>query len=190
MAGDPAARGLLIGRSRRSLVGAAIARCRSRATARYPAATARTRCCTCARARRCAASTLGFDALAADLYWIRAIQYFGGRRGCRREPRQDYDLLYPLLDLTTTLDPHFNIAYRFGAIFLAEPYPGGPGRPDLAIALLEKGLRGMPDKWEYMQDIGFVHYWWRHDYPGGARWFEAASQVAGRALVAAGRSRR
>ena len=54
---------------------------------------------------------------------------------------QTYPLLYPLLDLTTTLDPRFNIAYRFGAIFLAEPYPGGPGRPDLAIALLEKGLR-------------------------------------------------
>ena len=38
-------------------------------------------------------------------------------------------LLYPLLDLTTTLDPLFNIAYRFGAIFLAEPYPAGPAGP-------------------------------------------------------------
>ena len=88
-------------------------------------------------------------------------------------------LLYPLLDLTTTLDPRFNIAYRFGAIFLAEPYPGGAGRPDLAIALLEKGLRARPDKWEYMQDIGFVHYWWRHDYPAAAEWFDRASQVPG-----------
>ena len=57
-----------------------------------------------------------------------------------RPPRPDYPLLYPLLDLTTTLDPVFNIAYRFGSIFLAEPYPGGAGRPDLAITLLEKGL--------------------------------------------------
>ena len=39
----------------------------------------------------------------------------------------EYQLLYPLLDITTTLDPHFNIAYRFGAIFLSEPYPGGAG---------------------------------------------------------------
>ena len=52
----------------------------------------------------------------------------------------EYDLLYPLLDLTTTLDPLFNIAYRFGAIFLAEAYPAGAGRPDLAVALLEKGI--------------------------------------------------
>ena len=29
-----------------------------------------------------------------------------------------YPLLYPLLDITTTLDPRFNIAYRFGAVFL------------------------------------------------------------------------
>ena len=30
-----------------------------------------------------------------------------------------------------------------------------------------------------MQDIGFVHYWWRHDYQAAADWFERASQVPG-----------
>src|SRR5262249_2239865 len=92
---------------------------------------------------------------------------------------RDYSLLYPLLDMTTSLDPRFNIAYRFGAVFLAEPYPGGPGRPDLAVQLLEKGLRERPDKWEYMQDIGFVHYWYRHDYRAAASWFEQASAIRG-----------
>ncbi len=86
-------------------------------------------------------------------------------------PRTITPQLYPLLDITTSLDPRFNIAYRFGAVFLAEPYPGGAGRPDLAITLLEKGLRERPDKWEYMQDIGFVHYWYRHDYQAAAEWF-------------------
>jgi hypothetical protein len=133
---------------------------------------------------------VGYSAIAADLYWIRAIQYYGGvkLRLQKEGPRpatttggepQDYTLLYPLLDLTTSLDPGINIAYRFGAIFLAEPYPGGAGRPDLAIALLEKGLAARPDKWEYMQDIGFVHYWWRHDYPAAATWFDRASKVEG-----------
>ena len=90
--------------------------------------------------------TFGFEALAADVYWIRAIQHYGGDRldktgtpGGRR-----YELLYPLLDIATTLDPYFNIAYRFGAIFLGEPYPGGPGRPDQAVALLRKGIAAMP----------------------------------------------
>ena len=87
--------------------------------------------------------------------------------------------MYTLLDLTTTLDPRFNIAYRFGAVFLAESYPRGPGRPDLAVALLEKGLRERPDKWEYMQDIGFVHYWYDHDYRAAANWFRKAAEVPG-----------
>jgi tetratricopeptide (TPR) repeat protein len=131
--------------------------------------------------------TAGYGAVAADLYWIRAIQYYGGIKlrqlssassGTQPAP-SDYRLLYPLLDLTTTLDPRFNIAYRFGAIFLAEPLPGGAGRPDLAIALLEKGLRERPDKWEYMQDIGFVYYWWRQDYRSAADWFDRASKRPG-----------
>jgi hypothetical protein len=64
-------------------------------------------------------------------------------------------------------------------VFLAEPYPGGAGRPDLAIALLEKGLRERPDKWEYMQDAGFVHYWYDHDYRAASEWFRKASAVPG-----------
>ncbi len=133
--------------------------------------------------------TAGYHALAADLYWIRAIQYFGGIRRTLTDPDAarargealpaDYANLYPLLDLTTSLDPYFNIAYRFGAIFLAEPFPSGAGRPDLAIALLEKGVRERPAKWEYLQDIGFVHYWWRQDYAAAADWFRRASEVQG-----------
>jgi hypothetical protein len=135
--------------------------------------------------------TIAYNALAADVYWIRAIQYYGGTKRhldanalgpppppMLAAPTQDeYELLYPLLDITTTLDPRFNIAYRFGAVFLAEPFPRGPGRPDLAIALLEKGLRERPDKWEYMEDIGFVHYWYRHDYRSASKSFEKASAV-------------
>src|SRR5262245_11033400 len=136
-----------------------------------------------ATARRMA---LEYDAAAADLYWIRAIQYFGGTRRLVEagqtiaDPnRRQYAALFPLLDLTTSLDPRFNLAYRFGAIFLAEPAPRGPGRPDLAIALLEKGLAERPDRWEYMQDIGFVHYWWRQDYRTAADWFRRAGDVSG-----------
>jgi hypothetical protein len=55
-----------------------------------------------------------------------ARQYYGYGR-LNPDPLQRYRLLYPLLDLTTTLDPRF-VAARFGAIFLAEPDPGG-GRP-------------------------------------------------------------
>ncbi|MGE0705085.1 MAG: hypothetical protein AB7F99_11860 [Vicinamibacterales bacterium] len=132
---------------------------------------------------------VGYDMLAADLYWIRAIQYFGGIRRRLADPAgtlqrgepmpTDYAELYPLLDLTTTLDPDFEVAYRFGSIFLAEPFPSGAGRPDLAIALLEKGLLAQPDRWAYMQDIGFVHYWWKQDYQTAAEWFRRGSALPG-----------
>ena len=121
---------------------------------------------------------LSFDALLADVYWIRAIQHYGAIK-LSDEADKNYELLYPLLDITTTLDPRFNMAYRFGAIFLTEAYPDGPGRPQEAVALLEKGVRQMPERWQYLQDIGFVYYWWLHDYEEAARWFERASEIPG-----------
>lgn len=120
---------------------------------------------------------LGFDDLVADIYWIRAIQYYGNARLLRSEAAR-YDLLYPLLDLTTSLDPRFRVAYNFGAFFLSERAPGGAGRPDLAIALLEKGMAANPDRWEYPYDIGFVHYR-LGDYTQAAEWFRRASEVPG-----------
>lgn len=123
---------------------------------------------------------LSYQALAADIYWIRAIQHFGNNRRVTKQ-QQNYELLYPLLDMATTLDPYFNIAYRFGAIFLSSPPPSGPGRPDQAIALLEKGLEASPTRWQYMQDAGFVEYWARNDYKAAAEWFERGSRLPGAA---------
>jgi hypothetical protein len=121
-------------------------------------------------------ASLGNELLLADLYWIRAIQYYGGTRRATTASKR-YDLLYPLLDIVTTLDPRFTIAYRFGSVFLAERYPGGAGRPDLAIRLLEKGLRADPSKWQYEVDIGFVHYWFLHDYQQAAAAFSRGSTI-------------
>lgn len=122
---------------------------------------------------------LSFDSLVADVYWIRAVVYFGGRRGGRGG--NNFDQLYPLLDLVTSLDPYFRVAYRFGAIFLAERPPGGPGRTDQAIQLLQKGLERDPKRWEYAQDIGFVYYWWESDYVRAAEWFKRAGEIPGSA---------
>jgi len=121
---------------------------------------------------------LSYSALLADVYWIRAVQYYGGRR-LARDPKGSYDQLYPLLDIATSLDPMFAIAYRFGAVFLSEELPGGAGRPDLAIALLEKGWRSNPAGWQYPYDIAFVHYWTRQDFAAAAEWFAKAADVPG-----------
>ena len=118
---------------------------------------------------------LGFDALAADIYWIRAIQHYGGERLAPNTSGRRYELLYPLLDITTSLDPYFNIAYRFGAIFLSEDYPGGAGRPDRAIQLLRKGIAQNRGKWQYHHDIAFIYYWALHNRTEAASWFRRAA---------------
>jgi hypothetical protein len=120
--------------------------------------------------------TLGFDSVLADVYWIRAVQYYGDVK-LSTSKKKEYGLLYPLLDITTTLDPRFNIAYRFGAILLSEGYPNGAGNPDQAIALLQKGIREMPDRWQYYHDAGFVEYWWRHDYKAASGWLLKAGKL-------------
>lgn len=113
---------------------------------------------------------LGYDALVADAYWIRAVVYYGDRRRAEGGQR-NYAALHPLLDLVTSLDPHFRIAYRFGSIFLTEPPPAGPGRPDQAIQLLQRAIERDSGRWEYYYDIGFVYYWWLRDYQSAAAWF-------------------
>jgi hypothetical protein len=122
--------------------------------------------------------TLGFDAVLADIYWIRTVQYYGDTKLSTAD-KKEYELLYPLLDMTTSLDPRFNIAYRFGAILLSEGYPNGPTNPDGALALLQKGIRATPERWQYYHDAGFVEYWWRQDARAASRWMLEASKQPG-----------
>jgi hypothetical protein len=123
-------------------------------------------------------AALSFSSVMADVYWIRALQHYGYYR-LHQEAPQRYRLLYPLLDLTTALDPYFNVAYRFGAIFLSEPDPGGAGRPDLGVALLEKGVASTPDRWQYYHDIGFIYYWHLNNPTKAAEWFKRGGDLPG-----------
>ena len=123
-------------------------------------------------------AALSYAAVLADVYWIRAIQHFGSDR-LHPESSTRFDMLFPLLDIATSLDPVFSQAYRFGAMFLSEPYPGGAGRPDLAVKLLEKGIRAEPDRWWYYHDAGFITYWHLRDYRAAAEWFTRGSARTG-----------
>jgi tetratricopeptide (TPR) repeat protein len=121
-------------------------------------------------------AALSYDAVLSDVYWMRVIQHYGGqRRAATGEKR--YDLLYPLLDITTSLDPYFSAVYYFGSFFLAEPMPGGAGRPDQAEALLIRGLEYQPDNWRFAQQAGFIQYWYRRDFARAAEWFRRAAAM-------------
>jgi hypothetical protein len=117
----------------------------------------------------------GFEDVMADVYWLRTVQYYGGQRAFATHRR--YDLLEPLIEITTTLDPHFTIAYRYGATFLSEGYPAGPGQPERGVALLEKGVQNNPQDWILWQNLGFFTYLYAGDYKRGARYLlEGARQ--------------
>jgi hypothetical protein len=123
--------------------------------------------------------SLGYESLFADIYWTRVVQYYGERIV---NGGGQYDLLWPLLDITTTLDPKLVVAYRFGAIFLSQPRApartnlvGGAGRPDLAIELVKRGIAANPGRWVLYSDLGFLYYWQMKDYKNAAAAYLAGS---------------
>ena len=122
----------------------------------------------------------GFEGIAADVYWLRTVQYFGGQRSF--SPDKNFALLYPLIDITTTLDPRLEIAYRYGAIFLSEPPPVGAGRPREGIAILERGARALPDSWWLRQDMGFFYYLFLKDAEKASEVLTEASKIPGAAF--------
>ncbi len=120
--------------------------------------------------------SLGYDGLLADIYWTRAVQYFGGRH---HAGAKDYNLLGPLLEITTTLDPKLIVAYQYGGNFLAPEPPNGGGMPQAAIDLVEYGIRNNPDDWHLYYQLGFIYYMELKDYEHAAGAFARGAKVAG-----------
>jgi tetratricopeptide (TPR) repeat protein len=119
------------------------------------------------------AISLEYAPLMADIYWTRVVQYYGEKRA-RHAP--DFELLWPLLDITTTLDPNLLVAYRFGSTFLSEPSPRGAGHPELGIELLERGIKANPEYWRFYEDLGFIYYFELKDYDKASAAFAEGSK--------------
>jgi hypothetical protein len=120
--------------------------------------------------------SLEYAPLMADIYWTRVVQYYGNKhvRG-----QANLELLWPLLDITTTLDPNLLIAYRFGGVFLAQRAPTGAGRPDLAVKLIQHGIQANPEYWQLYEDLGFVYYFDVKDYQKASEAFLEGSRKPG-----------
>ncbi len=118
--------------------------------------------------------SLGYDGLLADIYWTRAVQYFGGRHVAGAS---HFRMLAPLLEITTTLDPHLVVAYQFGANFLSPKPPNGAGMPEKAIQLVNYGIQNNPNDWKLYYELGFIYYMDVKDYAKAADAFARGSQV-------------
>ena len=119
-------------------------------------------------------ASLGYSGLLADIYWMRAVQYFGKKH---EQDSTQYKSLAPLLDITTDLDPNLVIAYEWGSTFLDQPPPGGAGDDDAAVALVRKGIQHNPQNWHLYLTLGFIQYLGQHDYLAAAKTFEEGSRA-------------
>jgi tetratricopeptide (TPR) repeat protein len=118
--------------------------------------------------------SLGYTGLLADIYWTRAVQYFGARHVVHS---RHYELLAPLLDITAQLDPHLTAAYEFGSVFLTQPPPNGAGDPDAAIRLVQYGIQHNPGDWRLYYNLGFIYSMEKKDYLAAAQAFAQGSKV-------------
>jgi tetratricopeptide (TPR) repeat protein len=118
-------------------------------------------------------ASMEFAPLLADVYWTRAVQYYGNKE---LQQSKGLDLLWPLLDIATTLDPNLLPAYRFGAMFLAQRAPVGAGQPDKAVQLIERGIRENPGYWRFYADLGYIYYFDLRDYAKASEAFLEGSK--------------
>jgi len=117
--------------------------------------------------------SLEYAPLMGAIYWTRAVQYYGQKHHLGD---QNLELLWPLLDISSTLDPNLIVAYRFGATFLSDAPPRGAGEPEKAVELLERGIKANPEYWRFYQDLGDVYYFDEKNYLKASQAFEEGSR--------------
>ncbi|HLL70742.1 MAG TPA: hypothetical protein VK363_04875 [Pyrinomonadaceae bacterium] len=129
-----------------------------------------------AQARRLA---LGFNAMAADWYWMRSLQYVGRKVTAHKGAIQIDDLsalqlriLAPLLENATTLDPQFLAAYEYGAVVLPAV------DVEAAIKLVRKGIDANPRAWRLHSYLGYI-YWQRNRFEEASAAYAAAARIEG-----------
>lgn len=110
--------------------------------------------------------SLGFDGILADALYLWSIQYYGNYR---IEDRYEYvEHIYK--DIITELDPHYLDAYLTGSLIMSAE----ARRPDLALALLDKGIERNPSAWILAFDAGYLCYQDLRDYARAGAYFEKA----------------
>ncbi len=123
--------------------------------------------------------SLGFNGLAADWYWMRSLQYVGGK--ILKVPgnvqldnlgQLNLKLLAPLLDTATTLDPDFMDPYEYAAIVL----PGVDVQE--AIRITKKGIAANPSAWRLYQHLGYI-YWQQRDFKAASETYAAGAKIPG-----------
>jgi len=116
--------------------------------------------------------SLGFNSLAADYYWLQAVQAIGGDTVITAELA---DHLGKLIDVVTTLDPWVDHPYRFAAVWLIE----SEQNVRTANRLLERGIAHHPEEWRNHFYLGFNQFYYLMENEEAAEELLEASRLPG-----------
>ncbi len=116
-----------------------------------------------------------FENLLGDIYWIRTTQTLGTLSlQSGGMDREDFALIGSMFDRLTDLRPGFIAAYQHGGLAL------GIQAPELAISLLEKGIRNNPNcSWKLPFYAGVISYKGLKDDRTTCRYLKVAMKSAG-----------
>jgi len=119
--------------------------------------------------------SLGFDQLAADILFIKMIDYFSTHLMTDRS----YIWLYHMADLITTLDPHFRFPYIFAGLMLNLE----GSQFENARKILTKGQQVFPDDWYFSFALGLNYFFGSADFLTAADYLENARRLGGPAYL-------
>jgi tetratricopeptide (TPR) repeat protein len=114
--------------------------------------------------------SLGHPTLAANLLWLKAVQYIGDTRANER----GWDKLYPLVDVVTDLDPRHGYAYQVTGTLLS-----AFGHVPESNAILEKGTRALPDRYILPYLRAFNAFYYDDDWTTAGRFAEISARSPG-----------
>jgi tetratricopeptide (TPR) repeat protein len=114
--------------------------------------------------------SLGHRTLAANLLWLKAVQYIGDLRANER----GWDKLYPLTDAVTDLDPRHGYAYQVAGTLLS-----AFGHVPESNAILEKGTRALPDRYILPYLRAFNAFYYDDDWTTAGRFAEISARTPG-----------
>ena len=112
---------------------------------------------------------LGFDNIAADILWIKTIQYMAG---IKKADVKSSNIIYEMFERITDLDPLFTTAYTFGGLAVAYKTPAK------SLILFDKAIAHNPNiGWRIPMFAGVVSMHNMKDYDKSAKYFALASEV-------------
>jgi len=114
--------------------------------------------------------SLGHPTLAANLLWLKAVQYIGDPRANER----GWKKLYPLADVVTDLDPRHGYAYQVAGTLLSTF-----GHVPESNAILEKGTRALPDRYILPYLRAFNAFYYDDDWTTAGRFAEISARSPG-----------